>query len=423
MKITKFSKKQKQILNFMFEDYQALICDGSVRSGKTLVMTFGFITWAMANFDGTNFAICSKTVTNAERNILRPFQQVEYPAKITYKVSNRMITVKVGSRENYFYLFGGKDESSYMLVQGITLAGVLFDEVALMPQSFVDQAIARTVSFGNAKLWFNCNPESPNHWFYKEWLLKHEKKKAKHIHFLMEDNPILGEKEIKKAKAMFSGVFYDRYILGLWKVSDGLIYPLFAENPGRYSIDKKDVPQLSYIYIGEDFGGNGSNHAYVATGLTNNMDTLYLLKSKSVPAPGTSVEDITKHLKDFAEAIEKEYGFIDLIFADSAEQAIINTQRQRLKYNITNSIKNEIIDRIRCTDILLSSDRIKIVAGENDALIDGLKNAVWDSKSIAKDKRLDNGTSNIDILDAFEYSWERYIKQLLIGCDKNCGNK
>lgn len=413
MTITKFSKKQKKVLDFVFEEYDSIICDGSVRSGKTLVMTFGFITWAMAHFDKTNFAICSKTVSNAERNILRPFQQVEYPANITYKISSRMVTIRVGNKENYFYLFGGKDESSYMLIQGITLAGVLFDEVALMPQSFVDQAIARTISFKNAKLWFNCNPESPNHWFYKEWLLKCQEKNAKHLHFLMEDNPILGEEEINKAKNKFSGVFYDRYILGLWKVSDGLIYLLFAENPNRYMINKKDVPKLTYIHIGEDFGGNKSNHAYVATGLTSNMDTLYVLKSKSVPATGTSVEDITAHLKVFADEIQREYGFVDCVYADSAEQAIINTQKQHLDYNIVNSIKNEIVDRIRCTDVLLSSDRIKIVEEKNDAIIDGLKNAVWDSKSITKDKRLDNGTSNIDILDAFEYSWERHIKQLL----------
>ena len=204
MQIDKFSKKQAEIIKFAYSDEGVLICDGAVRSGKTIVMSFAFVLWAMENFDRTNFAICGKTVSNAERNILRPFQQIEgMPFKTQYKISNRMLTVRCADRENYFYLFGGKDESSQALIQGLTLAGVLFDEVALMPKSFVDQAIARTLSFKNAKLWFNCNPESPNHWFYKEWLTD-DRKKKKHLHFLMRDNPILGDAEIARAESFFS---------------------------------------------------------------------------------------------------------------------------------------------------------------------------------------------------------------------------
>ena len=177
MKIEKISKKQKEILKFAYSDEETLICDGAVRSGKTIMMITAFVIWATENFDRTNFAICGKTVSNAERNIVRPFQQIEdLPFTLNYKISTRMLTVKCGKKENYFYLFGGKDESSYALIQGLTLAGVLFDEVALMPQSFVDQAIARTLSFKNAKIWFNCNPESPNHWFYTEWITNTERK-------------------------------------------------------------------------------------------------------------------------------------------------------------------------------------------------------------------------------------------------------
>ena len=176
MEISKFSNKQAEILKFAYSNEETIVCDGAVRSGKTIVMSLAFVLWAMETFDRTNFAICGKTVTNAERNILKPFQQIEgLPFALSYKVSTRMLTVKCGKKENYFYLFGGKDESSYALIQGLTLAGVLFDEVALMPQSFVDQAIARTLSYKNAKIWFNCNPESPNHWFYKEWIASKEK--------------------------------------------------------------------------------------------------------------------------------------------------------------------------------------------------------------------------------------------------------
>ena len=210
MRINAFSKKQGQIFRFIEQPQTALICDGAVRSGKTAAMTMAFLFWATAHFDRTSFAICGKTVQAAERNILIPLQSVEgLPYRLEYKTSKMLLTVRSGGRENYFYLFGGKDERSYALIQGITLAGVLFDEVALMPRSFVEQAIARTLTYPDKKLWFNCNPDSPNHWFYQEWILHPEKHGAVHLHFLMDDNPAMTPEAVKSAESMFSGVFYD----------------------------------------------------------------------------------------------------------------------------------------------------------------------------------------------------------------------
>ena len=210
----------------------ALICDGSVRSGKTTIMALTFVLWAMNNYDHTNFAICGKTVQAAERNILKPLMEVDglgAALSMSYKVSTRILTVRSGNKTNWFYLFGGKDESSYMLIQGITLAGVLFDEVALMPRSFVEQALSRAISFEHPKYFFNCNPESPSHWFYKEWI-ERPRENTQHIHFLLEDNPILTPQMIERTKGMYSGVFYDRYILGRWVIAEGLVYPMFGEN-------------------------------------------------------------------------------------------------------------------------------------------------------------------------------------------------
>ena len=218
MQIKPLSAKQRKIMEFISSDDMALICDGSVRSGKTTVMSMAFVLWAMQNYDRTNFAICGKTVQAAERNILNPLMEIDglgVALSMHYKVSTRILTVRCGDRTNWFYLFGGKDESSYMLIQGITLAGVLFDEVALMPRSFVEQALSRAISFEHPKYFFNCNPESPQHWFYKEWI-ENERENTQHIHFLLEDNPILTPQMIERTKAMYSGVFYDRYIRGLW---------------------------------------------------------------------------------------------------------------------------------------------------------------------------------------------------------------
>lgn len=413
MRIKEFSKKQAEVLKFANDEHFALICDGSVRSGKTVVMIMAYIIWAMSKFDRCNFAICGKTIASTERNVIQPLRSIEgMPYSFVYKLSNRVLTVKCGKIENYFYVFGGKDESSYMLIQGVTLAGVFFDEVVLMPRSFVEQAIARTLTFKNAKLWFNCNPDNPKHWFYTKWVNPKDKDlNVKRLHFLMTDNPTLSDEEIKKAESLFSGVFYDRYILGKWVAAEGVIYPLYANNPEAFYIDRKDVPKLEYINIGVDFGGNKSNHAFVATGIDADYN-LYVLKSESIEAKGMPVETLTDKVKAFCEEIEAEYGFIDIIYPDNAEQTIINSLRMNLKWYIKNSLKKPILDRIRCADILMSKSRLKLVKGKNQALEDGLCQAVWDGKQNS-DTRLDDGTSDIDILDAFEYSFEKYIKRLI----------
>ncbi len=194
-------------------------------------MILGFVHWAMRFFDGKNFGICGKTISSTERNIILPLLNMpditDYYSLQYIRGENKRIIIRSGSHTNTFFIFGGKDESSYTLVQGITLSGVLFDEVALMPKSFVDQAVARTLSEPEARYWFNCNPESAEHWFYKEWICNTRQKKALHLHFTMQDNPILSPEQIADAERLYTGVFYNRYIKGLWCVAEGLIYPMF----------------------------------------------------------------------------------------------------------------------------------------------------------------------------------------------------
>ena len=236
-----------------YRDKKAIICDGSVRSGKTVSMIIGFVHWAMRFFDGKNFGICGKTVSSTERNIITPLLSMvditDY-YDVTYRRGDSILTIRDGKKVNRFYVFGGKDESSYTLIQGITLSGVLFDEVALMPQSFVDQAIARTLSEQDARYWFNCNPESSEHWFYKEWICNTRQKKAIHLHFTMHDNPTLSREQIADAEVLYKGVFYDRYIRGLWCVAEGLIYPQFDK---AKHVRRLDHPQGEW-YISVDYG-------------------------------------------------------------------------------------------------------------------------------------------------------------------------
>lgn len=407
MKIEKLSEKQKQIMDFILDDRDAIVCDGAVRSGKTIIMIYSFVVWAMEFFDRTNFAICGKTVTNAERNILRPLQQIDnIPYLITYKISNRMMTVKCGKKENYFYLFGGKDESSYALIQGLTLAGVLFDEVALMPQSFVDQAIARTLSFNNAKIWFNCNPESPNHWFYKEWIANSERQ-YKHLHFLMKDNPILTEKEIQRAESLFTGVFYERYINGNWVRAEGVVFPEFANDSTKWIIQIKDLPKVfRRCEVGFDIGGNGSAYAMTCTG--QGYDGIqYRLKAQKKQAGDMSMDDIESFVIEFCGDCERRYGVhIDMINCDHVA-VIVNTINDKTKYRACLCNKPPLEDRVFLYSKLLATDRLKFVDGMCDDLIDEMQNLVFDDKS-DRPIPLDDGSMQIDTYDSACYSESGY---------------
>ena len=140
------------------------------------------------------------------------------------------------------------DESSAALIQGRTLAGVLLDEVALMPESFVNQALARC-SVAGARLWFSCNPDNPNHWFYKEWIQRREAHNALYLHFSMDDNPSLPEETKARYHSMYSGVFYERYVLGQWVLAEGLIYPMFGPN-----CITEETPESGVYYISIDYG-------------------------------------------------------------------------------------------------------------------------------------------------------------------------
>lgn len=250
------SEKQKKILAFPYTNYQAMVCNGAVRSGKTSIMTVAFIDWAMREFDRQNFAICSKTVTQCHRNVITPYLQTTYSQKryiINFHRAENRLEVEDDNHKNTFYIFGGKDEASYMLIQGITLAGILLDEAPLMPQSFVNQATARC-SVTGAKFWFNCNPAgSKEHWFYKEWIENADEKNCLVLNFELDDNPSLAPETIARYKSMYKGVFYRRYIQGEWCGAEG---SLFVEPPKLFkeeSLLYNGVAHIDAAYGGGDY--------------------------------------------------------------------------------------------------------------------------------------------------------------------------
>lgn len=257
-----FSQKQSIVMSWWtptskYKDFDAIICDGAVRSGKTVSEALSFVLWSMNTFDGKNFALCGKTVGGLRRNVLGPLKQMLKSTGYIIEDSRMEGCFCIGAIDketkkkvtNYYYIFGGKDESSQDLIQGITLAGVFLDEVALMPESFVNQATARC-SVEGAKFWFSCNPNSPFHWFKKEWINKVTEKKVLYLHFTMDDNPSLSEEVKNRYKALYTGVFYKRYILGLWVAADGIVYPMF--DPDIHAIELRR--NWTRIFVAGDFG-------------------------------------------------------------------------------------------------------------------------------------------------------------------------
>ena len=224
----KLSPKQRQVMLWWQKNYDAIICDGAVRSGKTFCMGVAFLLWAMTCFHGRQFALCGKTIGALRRNLLYDaLPEVErVGVRCEERRSENSFTLRWGGRSNRFLLFGGQDEGSAALIQGVTLAGLLLDEAALMPQSFVEQACARC-SVPGSKLWFNCNPEGPEHWFYREWILKAEERRALYLHFTMEDNPGLDEAVRERYQRLYSGIFYRRFVLGEWVTAEGRVYDFF----------------------------------------------------------------------------------------------------------------------------------------------------------------------------------------------------
>ncbi|MGG1597626.1 PBSX family phage terminase large subunit [Paenibacillus naphthalenovorans] len=233
-------------------DKDALIADGSVRAGKTVAMSFSYVVWATETFNGEQFGMAGKTIGALRRNVIGPLKRMlkSRGYRVHDNLTDNVLTISRGLVTNYFFLFGGKDERSQDLIQGITLAGMFFDEVALMPQSFVNQATARC-SVDGAKFWFNCNPAGPYHWFKVEWLDQIKEKNALHLHFTMDDNLSLSEKVKERYRRMYSGIFYKRYILGLWVLAEGVIYDMFDKD--KHVVMTEDRPYTQY-YVSCDYG-------------------------------------------------------------------------------------------------------------------------------------------------------------------------
>lgn len=380
------SAKQKQILAFPYTKYDTLIADGAVRSGKTMFMVIAFIDWAMRDFNRQRFAICGKTVDSTAKNIIMPYLALTYHKdkyKIQWRRTDKLLIVKHGNKENIFEVFGGRDESSYTLIQGRTLAGVLMDEVALMPRSFVDQACARC-SVDSSRLWFNCNPDSPQHWFYTDWICEPEKHNALHLHFFLEDNPSLSQKIIDRYKSMYTGVFYNRYILGEWCVAEGLVYDFGEDN----IVD--EVPSNGDYYISIDYGTLNPFSAglwCVVGGFAVRVKEYYYNGRK------TTVQRTDEQYCDDIEELAKGYNIKSVIVDPSAASFITALRKRGFRVQKAN---NDVLDGIRRTAVFLRDGKVKIHRSCADSIAEfGLYR--WNEKASKDEVVKDNDHAMDDI--------------------------
>lgn len=394
-----FSEKQREILKFPYTKYDAIIADGAVRSGKTSVMSLSFFLWGMGNFRNCSFAMCGKSVGAVQRNIITPLLGIKYLRdhfEIKYNRADHVIVAKRGGRENRFYLFGGKDESSAALIQGITLAGVLLDEVALMPRSFVEQALARC-SVAGSKLWFNCNPEGPEHWFRKEWILKPEKHNALHLHFAMDDNPSLTEEIRERYKSMYSGVFYERFILGRWVMSEGLIYDMFDTDANTYT-DESAPASLHFSGVRTITCDYGTTNPTVFLDIYDYDGTVYVDREYRWDS---REEQRQKTDEEYADDMDAFVGDSQCaIVVDPSAASFIAALRRRGLYVIP--ADNDVLDGIRRTATLLQ--RRKILINKSCApLLGEMGTYLWDEKSckLGVDKPLKERDHGPDALRYF----------------------
>ena len=340
--------------------YDAIICDGAVRSGKTLCMGLSFVCWAMASFRGAQFAFCGKSVVSLRRNLLQELTPTleELGFRCRERRSENLVIIGRSGRENRFYLMGGKDEGSAAFIQGVTLAGVLLDEAALMPRSFVEQAIARC-SVQGSRFWFNCNPEGPQHWFYQEWILKRETRNALYLHFTMEDNPSLSARIRQRYRSSYSGAFYRRFILGEWTAAKGLVYDFF--DPARDAVPRPEGQMEQYV-ISVDYGtANPCSFGLwgLREGVWYRMEEYYYASRKT----GVQLTDqeYVRALQALADGRE-----IRSVVADPSAASFITALRQA-GFHVVKA-NNDVLSGIRITADLLKRGRIAICEGCEDCL-------------------------------------------------------
>lgn len=387
-----FSVKQKQVLTWWrdgspHKDKDGIICDGSVRAGKTVVMSLSYVMWAMEKFQDENLGMAGKTIGSFRRNVITPLKRMlkSRGYKVKDHRADNMLSISYKGVTNYFYVFGGKDEGSQDLIQGITLAGMFFDEVALMPESFVSQATARC-SVQGAKFWFNCNPEGPYHWFKEKWLDKKDEKRLVHLHFTMEDNLSLAEETKQRYYRMYTGIFYQRFILGLWVLAEGVIYDMFDR---KKHVVKTEQRRYSRYYVAVDYGTQNPT-AFGLWGLSRGV----WYKIKEYHHEGRKGKQRTD--SEYSADMKEFVGDLEVSVIVDPSAASFKAQLKKDGFHVRDA-NNDVVDGIRNVATALNDNKIKY----NDCCKETFRefsSYIWDEKAAdrGEDKPVQKNDHHMD---------------------------
>lgn len=392
------------------------LLEGSVSSGKTWISLVMWAFWVQSMPLGGLYLMCAKSITTLKRNCLLLLQDLVGESNFSFSTSSKE-GVLFGRR---VILEGANDIRSESKIRGITLQGAYCDELTQFPQDFFAMLLSR-LRLPGAKLIATTNPDTPRHWLKTDYIDRADELDFLDVKFLIDDNTTLPRDYVESIKREYVGVYYERFILGRWVIAEGLIYRDYANNPAKYLVNDVGAwlvehnERIGTVSFGVDFGGTGSATKFQCTGITPSgiviaLDEEYIDHHKESIDPN----DLNKRFAAFIDRCSKVWGS-GITRADSAEQILIrglfNTaSAEGLRTSVKNALKMPINDRIKLTLLLMAQGRF-FVSKSCPHLSDALASAVYDDKK-PMDTRLDDGTTDIDSLDAFEYSIEPYYKQL-----------
>ena len=398
------SPKQREVLQMLKSGQMKRIniFEGSVRSGKTYISIIVWGFWVAGSPKDKAYLMAGKTLRTLKRNVLDIMSGL-FGSNFSYNLYKK--EAELFGRK--IYLESAANSDSENKLRGMTLMGAYCDELTLFTESFFAMLLSRLSERG-AKLFATTNPDDPSHWLKKNYL---DNKSANllSIKFRLEDNIFLPKEYIKQLSAEFHGVFYDRFILGKWTKAEGRIYDGFSSK-NIISAKMLEEKRLIISTVGVDYGGSGSASAFAHVGFDEEFSNVYVL-SEYYDKENRSAESLISAFSRFIGREKARFPTLGRVYCDSAEQLLVKSFRKAVKVEVSNALKRPINTRINMLNRLIASERF-FVLDECKRTIDAIENAVWDERSPLLDKRLDNGTSNIDSLDALEYAVERFEKQL-----------
>lgn len=415
-----FSIKQQDFLDQATHRWN--IKSGATRSGKTYLdyYVIPLRIRRLAGKEGLTL-ILGNTKGTLQRNIIEPLQAI-WGTGLVSDIRSDNTAILFGEK---CYCLGADKVNQVNRIRGMSVKYCYGDEVVTWHPDVFEMLKSR-MDKEYSCFDGTCNPEGPNHWF-KSFL--ESDADIYQQQYTIYDNPYLPVEVIANLEREYTGtVFFDRYIRGLWVAAEGLIYRQFADNPTRWikrfsgKMERdKYLADVDFVSVGVDFGGNRSLTTFVATAVHRGYSKLTVLQDHHIAGGKGEIDAdrVNREFIAFVRRLQNDFpaARIKYCFADSEAQYLINGLRKAIRaaslpLQIGDSAKYEIVQRIICTTTLLNQNRLVLLDG-CDLVKGGLESAVWDADHPDKDIRLDNFSTDIDILDAFEYSWERFMKKLI----------